>query len=109
VTTYDQERIFCQAVRAIAEACRVTQFRCQVLEYGQIRTVFAVGQLANEHHCDRLTDGRCGPGGAAALLRSLAMVSTEHNNSSPELYRALRHAASRTFNTDEEFDRWIGK
>jgi hypothetical protein len=55
------------------------------------------------------TDGRCGPGGAAALLRSLAAVSDSSGHNMGVLYRALRHAASLTFDTDEEFERWIGK
>lgn len=100
--TNDQERIFIEAVRAIADACRVTNFRCEVFEHG----VPSVGQQANGSH--HWTDGRCGPGGVAALLRSLAMVGI-WGGGAEHLHRALRHAASLTFNTDEEFDRWIGK
>ena len=99
--TNDEEKLFATVVRALAAACRVPQFRCEVFdERGNEGIVVAVGARA----CMQsfwTGDGRCGPGGAAALLRSIAMLAS----GGTPITEALGHAARLTFDTDEQFDK----
>jgi hypothetical protein len=99
--TDEEKRIFFDGVRALAVGCSVPQFRCEIFDHNGVPgDVFAVGQDASWPRDKRLPrnngDGRCGPGGAAALLRSMAALLDN---------KALRNAARLTFDTDEQFER----
>lgn len=102
--TNADKQIFAEALRGLAAACHIPQYRCQIFDaLGVENDVYAVGEDA----CKPLQpfpytgDGRCGPGGAAALLRSMAMLA--RNTPSKDFAKAMRSAASLTFDTDEEF------
>ena len=97
--TTDERRIFEETLRGLAATCHVAQFRCELFDDdGNPDDLIAHGV----HACivtSRQRDGRCGPGGAAALLRSMAALA---EGETPPVM-ALRNAARLTFDTDEQF------
>ncbi len=99
------EGIFLKSVRALAEVCEIPQFRCELFdENNQPGSIIASGNHACKQSINSsINDGRCSPGGAAALLRSL--TSLQSTASEQEFTSMLRNATKLTFDTDEQFEK----